>query len=89
MSDNKSDIDYIRWLFSIPQYAVFGRNWVELMDALQNRTELPREWDGSSGEFRYLSCPTVETIHKVQNEYDEIFGQKLGRKPEISDYFEE
>lgn len=86
---NMSDIDYIRWLFSIPgTFAIFGKSWIELMDALQNGTELPRIQDGSSGDFRYLSCPTVETDPKVQQSYDVNFGQKLGRDPQISDYFE-
>ncbi len=86
-----SDIDYIRWLFSIPAYAVFGKSWIELVDALQNGTELPRVQDGSSGDFRYLSCPTVETDPEVQRSYDEIFGEyfrQMGRKIEINDYAE-
>ena len=83
---NMSDIDYIRWLFSIPgTFKVFGNRWIELVDALQNGTELPRIQDGSSGDFRYLSCPTVETDPKVQQSYDVNFGQKLGRDPKISD----
>jgi hypothetical protein len=87
-----SDIDYIRWLFSIPgTFAIFGKSWIELMDALQNGTELSRIQDGSSGDFRYLSCPTVETDPKVQQSYDEIFGEyfrQMGREIEISDYAE-
>ena len=84
---NMSDIDYIRWLFSIPgTFAIFGKSWIELMDALQNGTELPRIQDGSSGDFRYLSFPTVSTDSDVQQSYDVNFGQKLGRDPKISDY---
>ncbi len=85
---NMSDIDYIRWLFSIPAYAVFGRSWVELMDALQNGTELPNIRDGSSTDSTYLSCQRVPTDPKVQQEYDENFRQQLGRDPEIGDYAE-
>jgi len=83
-----SDIDYICWLFSIPEYAVFGRSWVELMDALQNGTELPKIRDGSSSDSTYLSCPRVPTDPKVQQEYDENFRQQLDRDPEIGDYAE-
>jgi hypothetical protein len=84
---NMSDIDYIRWLFSIPgTFKVFGESWIELVDALQNGTELPRVQDGSSGDFRYLSCPIDETDPDVQSEYDVNFRQKLGRDPEIGDY---
>lgn len=87
---NMSDIDYIRWLFSIPgTFKVFGENWIQLMDALQNGTELPRSRDGYSGDYRYLSCPTAPTDPEVQQNYDEIFRQQLGRDPEIGDYFEE
>ena len=83
---NMSDIDYIRWLFSIPgTFSVFGESWIELVDALQNGKELTEIRDGSKCDSRYLSCPTVETDPKVQDEYDEIFG-KLN--PEISNYFE-
>ena len=83
---NMSDIDYIRWLFSIPgTFSVFGKSWIELVDALQNGKELTEIRDGSKCDSRYLSCPTVETDPKVQDEYDEIFG-KLN--PEISNYFE-
>jgi hypothetical protein len=86
---NMSDIDYIRWLFSIPgTFKVFGNRWIELVDALQNRTELPIVEDGSSGDFSYFSCPRVPTDPKVQQIYDTIFRQQLGRDPEISDYFE-
>jgi hypothetical protein len=86
---NMSDIDYIRWLFSIPgTFKVFGNRWIELVDALQNRTELPIVEDGSSGDFPYFSCPRVPTDPKVQQIYDTIFRQQLGRDPEISDYFE-
>jgi len=87
---NMSDIDYLRWLFSIPgTFKVFGENWIQLMDALQNGTELPRSRHGSSYDFTYYSCPRVPTDPKVQEEYDENFRQKLGRDPEICDYFEE
>lgn len=85
---NMSDIDYICWLFSIPgTFAVFGKSSIELLDALQNGTELPKILDGSSGDFTYLSYPTVPTNAEVQQEYDRIFRQ-LGRDPQISDYFE-
>jgi hypothetical protein len=66
--------------------SVFGKSWVELMDALQNGTELPKIRDGSSGVFTYLSCQRVPTDPKVQDEYDENFRQQLGRDPEIGDY---
>jgi hypothetical protein len=84
---NMSDIDYIQWLFSIPEYAVFGRSWVELMNDLQNRKELPKILDGSSGNFRYLSCTTSQIDLEIQKNYDENFGRQLGREPKISDYF--
>jgi hypothetical protein len=83
-----NDIEYIRWLFSIPEYASFGDSWIKLMDALQNGTELPRVQDGSSGDFGYLSCPTVPTDQEVEKNYDENFRQQLGRDPEIGDYAE-
>ncbi len=87
---NMSDIDYIRWLFSIPgTFKVFGNRWIELVDALQNRTGLPKFCDESSDDFSYLSCPRVPTDPKVQEEYDEKFRQQLGRDPEIGDYFKE
>ena len=87
---NMSDVDYIRWLFSIPgTFKVFGKSWIELVDALQNGTELPRSWDGSSGDFRYLSFQTDSTDPEVQRSYDQNFRQQLGRDPEIGDYFEE
>jgi hypothetical protein len=86
---NMSDIDYIRWLFSIPgTFAVFGKSWIKLVDALQNGQELTEIRDGSKGNFRYLSCPTSPTDPNVQKKYDVNFGQKLGRDPQISDYFE-
>jgi hypothetical protein len=81
-----NDIDYIRLLFSIPKYAPFGRNWVELVDSLQNGTELPRCRDGSSGDFSYLSCPTVETVPEVQSEYNKNFKKEDGGELQISDY---
>jgi hypothetical protein len=83
-----SDIDYIRWLFLIPAYAVFGKSWIELVDALQNGTEFPRV-QGSRfiGDSRYLSCPTRETDPNVQKEYDEYFKKgNRRRKLQISDY---
>jgi len=84
---NMSDIDYLRWLFSIPgTFAIFGKSCIELMDDLQNGTKLSKFRDGSSGDFTYLSCPTVPTDPKVQQEYDRIFG---GRDPQISDFFDE
>lgn len=87
-----SDDRYLRWLFSIPgTFAVFGKSSIELMDALQNGTELPKNRDGSSGDFTYLSFPTDPTDPEVQQEYDRIFGEyfrQLGRDPQISDYFE-
>jgi hypothetical protein len=73
-------------LFSIPKYAPFGRNWVELVDSLQNGTELPRCRDGSSGDFSYLSCPTVETVPEVQSEYNKNFKKEDGGELQISDY---
>ena len=86
---NMSDIDYLRWLFSIPgTFAVFGKSWIELVGALQNGTELPKILDGSSGDFTYLSCPTDPTDPDVQQEYDFNFGQKLDTDPKIGDYFE-
>ena len=89
---NMSDIDYLRWLFSIPgTFAVFGKISIELMDALQNGTELPKILDGSSGDFTYLSFPTDPTDPEVQQKYDRIFRahfEQLGRKPKISDFFE-
>jgi hypothetical protein len=80
-----SDIDYIRWLFSFPEYAVFGRSWVELMDSLQNGSSVPKIHDESSVDFRYLSFPTVETDPVVQRNYDENFKKD---DLQISDYFE-
>lgn len=82
-----SDIDYIRWLFSITgTFTVFGKSWIELVDALQNGTELTKIRDGSKGDSTYLSCPTVPTDSDVQKKYDDF--RQLGRDPEISDYFE-
>ena len=87
---NMSDIDYIRWLFSIPgTFEVFGKVWIQLVDALQNGTELPKIRDGSSGDFRYLSDPTAPTDPEVQQKYDDNFGLQLGRYPEIGDYAED
>lgn len=84
---NMSDIDYLRWLFSIPgTFAVFGKSWIELVNAIQNGKELPKIMDGSSGDFTYLSFPTDPTDPEVQQEYDENFIQLLGRNPEISDF---
>lgn len=86
---NMSDIDYIRWLFSIPgTFSIFGKNWIELVDALQNGTEFPKVRDGSKGDSTYLSCPTDPTNPKVKQEYDVNFGQKLDTDPKIGDYFE-
>jgi hypothetical protein len=81
-----SDIDYIRWLFSIPEYAPFGDSWINLMDALQNGTELPKIRDGSSSYFRYISCTISPVDPSVQSVYDQTFRKK---DPKISDYFEE
>jgi hypothetical protein len=81
-----NDIEYIRWLFSIPEYASFGDSWIKLMDALQNGTELPRCQDGSSGDFSYLSCPTDQTDPEVQSEYEQNFKKEDGSELQISDY---
>jgi hypothetical protein len=82
---NMSDIDYIRWLFSIHgTFSVFGKVWIDLMDALQNGTELTKIRDGSKGDFSYLSFPTSPTDPEVQKDYDENFG----REPKIGDFFE-
>jgi hypothetical protein len=81
-----NDIEYIRWLFSIPEYASFGDSWIKLMDALQNGTELPRCQDGSSGDFSYLSCPTDQTDPEVQSEYEQNFKKEDGDELQISDY---
>jgi hypothetical protein len=76
-------------LCSIPgTFAGFGKSSIKLLDALQNGTVLPEIQDGSSGDFKYLSCPTVETDPEVQQNYDEIFRQQLGGDPKIDDYFE-
>ena len=84
---NMSDIDYIRWLFSIPgTFKVFGKSWIELVDALQNGTELPKVRDGSKGDSTYLSFPTVPTDSDVQKKYDDF--RQLDGDPQISDYFE-
>ena len=83
-----NDIEYIRWLFSIPEYASFGDSWIKLMDALQNGTELPRVQDGSFVDFSYISYPTDPTDPEVQRNYDEYFRRQLGRDPEFSDYTE-
>jgi hypothetical protein len=84
---NMSDIDYIRWLFSIPgTFSIFGKNWIELVDALQNGTELSRIQDGSKGDSTYLSFPTVPTDPDVQKKYDD-FRRQLDRDPKIGDYF--
>ena len=82
---NMSDVDYIRWLFSIHgTFSVFGKVWIDLMDALQNGTELTKIRDGSKGDFSYLSFPTSPTDPEVQKDYDENFG----REPKIGDFFE-
>ena len=81
-----SDIDYIQLLFSIPEYAVFGKSWIELVDALQNGTELPRVQDGSSDNFSYLSCPTALTDPEMQSEYEHNFKKEDGGELQISDY---
>jgi hypothetical protein len=86
---NMSDIDYLKWLSSIPRtFSVFGKSSIDLINSLQNGKELPKIRDGLFGDFTYISCPTVPTDAEVQREYDVIFGQKLGRDPEIGDYFE-
>ena len=86
---NMSDIDYIRWLFSIDgNFKDFGKNWIDLMDALQNGTKLPRIQGGSSSNYTYLSFLKVPTDAEVQESYDKTFRQQLGRDPIISDYFE-
>jgi len=89
---NMSDIDYIRWLFSIPgTFAVLGKSSIDLIDALQNGTELPEILDGSSGDFTYLSFPTVPTDPEVQQDYYRIFRahfEQLGREPKITDFDE-
>lgn len=77
-----NDFDYIRWLFSISEYAVFGNSWIKLMDALQNGKELPRVRDGSSSNFGYLSFPTGSIDQKVQSEYEHNF-KKEEREPKI------
>jgi hypothetical protein len=86
---NMSDIDYIRWLFSIPEtFSIFGKSWIELVDALQNGTELPRVQDALPDYFGYLSCPTDPTDPtdpEVQKKYDD-FRRQLDKDPEISDY---
>jgi hypothetical protein len=86
---NMSDIDYIRWLFLIPgTFTTFGKSWIELLDALQNRTELPRVQDALPDYFGYLSCPTDPTDPtdpEVQKKYDD-FRRQLDKDPEISDY---
>ena len=85
---NMSDIDYIRWFFSIQGYDVSGRSWIELMNALQNGTELPIVQDGGlSGDFGYLSCPTDPTDLEVQIEYNKNFRKEDGSELQISDYF--
>jgi len=83
---NMSDIDYIRWLFSIPEYAVFGDSCIKLMDALQNGTELPRCQDGSLSNFGYLSCITEPVTPEVQSEYNKNFRKEDGSELQISDY---
>lgn len=80
-----SDIDYIRWLFSIPEYAPFGNSWMNLVDSLQNGTELPKIRDGSSNFFSYLSCTINPVDPSVQSVYDRNFRKK---DPKISDFFE-
>jgi hypothetical protein len=87
---NMSDIDYIRWLFSIPgTFSVFGKSWIELVDALQNGQELTEIRDGSKGNFRYLSCPTSPTDPNVQKKYDDFRRQlDKDKDPKIVDYLE-
>lgn len=89
-----SDIDYIRWLFSIPgTFAVFGKDWIDLLNALQKGEYPLKKWDGPSFDYRYrhLSFHTDPTDPEIQQEYNEIFGEyfrQLGREIEISDYAE-
>ena len=82
---NMADIDYIQWLFSIPEYAPFGDSWIKLMNSLQNGTELPKIQNGSSSDSSYLSCPTAQIDLEIQRNYDENFGQ-LARESQISDF---
>jgi hypothetical protein len=81
-----NDFDYIGWFFSIPAYEPFGNFWIELMNALQNGTELPRCRDRSSSDFSYLSCPTDPTDPEVQSEYEQNFKKEDGSELQISDY---
>jgi hypothetical protein len=90
---NMTDIDYLKWLSSIPGiFSVYGRSSIDLINSLQNGTELPRIQGGSAGDYTYLSYLRAPTDPKIQQDYDAIFGEhfrRLGREPRISDFFDE
>jgi hypothetical protein len=66
-----SDIEYIRILFSNRK-----ESWIELMDALQNGTNLPKIDSRSKSDFTYLSFPIFPIDPKVQQIYNENFANK-------------
>ena len=79
-----TEVEYLSWVFSIPEYAPFGESPLRLIAALMYGKELPRCIDGPSFDYRYLSRPTEPVPENYISDYLNYFGQY--GKNKISDY---
>jgi len=83
---NMTDLEYLYWFFSIPEYAPESEFPMRLISALSDGTELPRCIDGPIFDYSHLSRPTVPAPPEDISDYEKFFRQRLGRDPMISDY---
>lgn len=82
-----TDLEYLSWFFSIPEYAPLSQFPMRLISALSDGTELPRCIDGPIFDYSHLSRPTVPAPPEDISDYENFFREPLGRGPRISDYF--
>ena len=83
-----NDLDFLRWLSSIPAYASYLKSSLDLIDALMHGTALPSITDGSSCDHSWL-CPTNSApswSSSDEFDYQKHFIGLMGRNLEIEDF---
>ncbi len=83
-----NDLEFLRWLSSIPEYASYLKSSLDLIDALMHGTALPSITDGSSCDHSWL-CPTNSApswSSSDEFDYQKHFIGLMGRKLEIEDF---
>lgn len=81
-----TEVEYLSWFFSIPEYAPCSGSPMKLISALSDETKLPRCIDRPIFDYHHLSRPTEPAPPNDISDYEKFFREPLGRVPMISDY---